>query len=106
MNTSIFAILAPLVFGAATVHAFAHASRAVAPHAPRAMVESAQSTLTDCVQSAEACRVARAMRDDTPSVVRLPATVIVGSSPRARVWSCGPVEANRIGGSQRTCEWR
>ena len=37
----------------------------------------------------------------------VPMLVIVAprSMPRAKVWACGPVEANRVGGSQRTCEW-
>jgi hypothetical protein len=47
--------------------------------------------------------------DVDASVVVLPETIIAvprRSAPKARTYVCGPVEANRVGGSQRTCEWR
>jgi hypothetical protein len=43
--------------------------------------------------------------ESAPSVILVREVRIVGNAPRSRVWTCGPVEANRIGGSQRTCEW-
>lgn len=42
-----------------------------------------------------------------PLVAVVPVTV-VGAPARtaSKAWSCGPVEANLVGGSQRTCGWR
>jgi hypothetical protein len=42
------------------------------------------------------------------TVMVMPETVIVGHVPakHAKTWTCGPVEANAIGGSQRTCEYK
>ena len=42
----------------------------------------------------------------TAPVYILSEQTVVGSAPRAKVWTCGVVEANRVGGSQRTCEFR
>lgn len=42
--------------------------------------------------------------DATHTMTLRPVT-IVGDAP-ALTWVCGPVEANRLGGSQRTCSWR
>ena len=84
------------------------AVRASAPsaayRAPRALVSSV-STLTDGPQEAAPLEVARAPRD----MGSFPLT-IVGEVPHAAkaarlMWACGPIEANRIGGFQRTCEW-
>ena len=49
--------------------------------------------------------------ESAPSVIVTRELVIIGNVPHAAkatrlMWACGPVEANRIGGSQRTCEWR
>lgn len=48
--------------------------------------------------------------EGAPSVILVREMHIVGEVPHAAkatrlVWTCGAVEANRIGGSQRTCEW-
>jgi hypothetical protein len=74
-----------------------------APHTARALTDTV-STLTDAVRPA------------TPIVVRemvITGTVSRGSSShtaampsRAKIWTCGAIEANLVGGSQRTCEWR
>ena len=103
------AIVASLSSFALVAAGHVAAVRANAPsaayRAPRALVSSV-STLTDGPQEAALLRVARAPRD----MGSFPLT-IVGDVPHAAkatrlMWACGPVEANRIGGSQRTCEWR
>jgi hypothetical protein len=46
---------------------------------------------------------------NTDGVVAVRETVVLAprrTVQRSRVWACGPVEANMLGGSQRTCEWR
>lgn len=45
-----------------------------------------------------------------PTVIRVPETVITAprhsaSKPKL-TWTCGRVEENGVGGSQRTCEWK
>jgi hypothetical protein len=107
MNTrSIVAPVAAFAFvmlaHVAMVHAHAPSG---AYRAPRVLVSSA-STLTDCPQPEDACRVARAAYPMFTVSEQTIVGSVTRSAPKARVWTCGAVEANRIGGSQRTCEWR
>src|ERR1700685_738110 len=62
--------------------------------------------------------------DNVPPTLTLDETIVTGTVPTSsapsgrvsvarsasnghvRLWACGPVEANRIGGSQRSCEYR
>jgi len=105
----IFASLAPVAFIFAAVSAFAGAAPSVS-HAPKALVEAAASTLTDCKMPAEACKIVRATTEDRETVYRLSEAVISASRPAAAVkakrFACGTVESNLVGGSQRTCEWK
>ena len=95
--SAVFALVAAGHVAAVHAHAPSGAYRA-----PRALVTSA-STLTDCVQPADACRVARAAY---PMFTVSEQTIVgVARHSAPKVWTCGRVEANGVGGSQRTCEW-
>jgi len=86
---ALFVSLAALAFGASRpVSApLAPPSVTVAPDAPPAVV-------------------------DLPTVVRVADVRIVGQAPRrtvaraAKVWACGAMYDNKVGGRNADCEWR
>ena len=84
--------------------AFAIVSSVAFAHVPQTCYRLAGRTL------ASSHEVSRLDGANVDAPIMMPEMVIVApaprSAPRARVWTCGPVEANRIGGSQRTCEYR
>ena len=104
MNTrSIVAALSAFSFVMLAHVAMVHAhAPSAAYRAPRALVTSA-STLTDCPIPEDACRVARAAYPMFTVSEQTIVGSVTRSAPKARVWACGPIEANKIGGAQRTC---
>lgn len=52
---------------------------------------------------------AYAQETPSPTEYTLPEVVIVASAPKAhhtKVWTCGPMQENLVGGYNRTCEWK
>ena len=92
--SNILASLAPVAFISAAVSAFASTGPSVSE------VTSAHNLYER--DGEETCGLITV----APLVYILSEQTIVGSAPRAKVWTCGNVEENRVGGSQRTCEYR
>ena len=99
MKLSIIASLAPVAFALVAATAFARV--------PAANYRNVERTETPSkLESPHAGIVNLAKCAGEASIVRLPEMTIIGQAPAARAWACGAVEANGVGGSQRTCEWR
>jgi hypothetical protein len=99
-----FFLIVSLFLGSALAASASHASKA-----PRHGRTVMGATLVSTVAALDAGEL-----DDVAPTITLPDVFIMGRRganaghvrAQSTTWVCGPVEANAIGGSQRTCEYR